>query len=208
MAIFYIPFNQQDAAEEFAGSGETLIENTGKTPAAWKLNLGIFKSFEERNIRVLYRDSPENLSRAGVGTHIYITGHGEPGSLRITANDETGQPSLDPLDLAIQLQQRGLSKAFFGSIRLITCGSGFGSESFAQQFSRAMGTLGYRLCSIYGYTQDVAIAADLLQIREHPVMANATKYSKLSGNAETGVVTGTTAKARRKFDQNKNPFNR
>ncbi|MCU1251848.1 MAG: hypothetical protein JWQ49_4877 [Edaphobacter sp.] len=208
MAIFYIPFNQDLVGEEFGRSGQKLRANTGKRPRWWKFNIGLVKSFEERNIRVLYRDSPQNLSGAGAGTHIYITGHGESGSSRISANDETGQPSLTPVDLALQLQERGLSKTFFGSIRIITCGSGFGSQSFAQQFSAAMGSLGYRFCGIYGYTEDIAIAEDLLHIRDQAIMASATKYSKLAGNAETGEITGTARQARRKFGQNKNPFNR
>src|ERR1700733_8799225 len=95
-----------------------------------------------------------------------------------------------------------LYRSFAGLVRIVSCGSGFGEQSFAQQFSTAMGTLGYRLCNIYGYTQDIAIAEDLEHIRDQDLFANATKYSKLAGDAQTQTYTGTARTARRRFDQN------
>jgi hypothetical protein len=208
MAIFYIPFDQTTADQAFGTAGQNIVANTGKQAPWWKLGIGSFKSFEQRNIRVLYRDSQQDLSSAGGGTNIYITGHGEPGSLRIRATLDAVEPSLSPTDLALQLDDRRLPKSFFGSIRVLACSAGSGDFSFAQQFSVAMGVLGYRFCNIYGYTLDIGIAEDLEHIRSNPGMEDATSYSKLAGNAIEGTVAGTASQFRRRFDQNKNPFNR
>jgi len=208
MAIFYLPFNQAAADASFGTSGQTIVANTGKQAPWWKLGIGFLKKFEERNIRVLYRDSQQDLSSASIGTNIYITGHGEPGSLRIQARLDAPDPSLSPIDLALQLDNRRLPKSFFGSIRIVACSTGSGDLSFAQQFSEAMGVLGYRFCNIYGYTLDIAIAEDLEHIRSTPGMEDATSYSKLAGDADTGTIAGTASQFRRRFDQNKNPFNR
>lgn len=220
MAICYVPFDENEVDETTAAAGNRMAANAGRRAPWWKFGIGTLKSFQERGFRVIYRDSANNLANAGWGTHIYILGHGYRGLARIYASSVNPMgPSLSPIDLALHLRDRNVSRIFAGSIRIISCGSGFGRGSFAEEFSRAMGALGYRFCDIYGYTGEILyIPENLEDLHGIGGFENAVKYQKVDlrrinngsddGDEDPQYEGVPAHKTRRLFRQNKNVFAR
>ena len=61
------------------------------------------------------------------------------------------------------------------------CESAQGDNSFLKQFARKMGSAGYHLCGVYGYTETFWTNDDIGQLQGNQNFTNTTKYHKTAG---------------------------
>lgn len=110
---------QAKALEETALQGLTLPEKRGKI----KLGINLFDMSDELYVEAFSIEEEKGF------TDVYL--HGSPVSVQIIVN---GKPkNLTPDEFEKLLKSKGLSD---GDIRLCSCSTGFGDNSFAQQLSK------------------------------------------------------------------------
>jgi hypothetical protein len=110
---------------------------------------------------IVYSSTKRQLQGIPLLSQIYIFGHSSAGSQSLTAEASTTNPN-DKVQwgqLARQMEVSGLSKEFWGKIKVWACQGGAASgtnPAFTQRFADRMRGLGYNNCEYFGYTSNLA----------------------------------------------------
>ncbi|MDW3711639.1 MULTISPECIES: hypothetical protein [unclassified Pseudomonas] len=76
--------------------------------------------------------------------------------LKVTDENYAGSRAryfiLNADEVALRLQEMGLSKGFAGTIKCYNCHSAEGAQNFSQSLTDELYDLGYTACKVYGYT--------------------------------------------------------